>query len=390
MNLANDPDRMNTLESGAEEADEEGSSASFLQVAQKPRALLGFLQRHNLEAEKPDQITENSRQAVINILDGQGKTLHSTLLTALASQIAGQKGDPMYKVKILIEELITRLQKEAESEATQKGFCDKSLMEAEEKRDHAAEKIRELNNEMSGLETRRDELTEEISDLKTEITETKEKQDEAAKTRDEEKAENADSVTVAKEGLEALEKAIETLEDFYKDAQNEKVDLKFVQKGNGPKDDAPDSGFKGGEAYKGSEKSGGVLAMLDVIKSDFERTISETETAEAEAEQDHTAFMDESQKAIDGAKDAQTEKKSSLDDVEESLESATEDIGSQTLIIKGAIGELIELKATCIDTGMSYQERVERRQDEITALKKGLCVLTHFGELGAENAAENC
>jgi len=189
-----------------------------------------------------------------------------------------------------------------------------------------------------------------------------------------------------------LKRAIQTLEDFYANADKEKVDLELAQKGSGPADDAPDSGFDGGEAYKGSAaKGGGVLGMLDVIKSDFERTISETEKAEEQAEQDHTAFMDESQKAIDGAKDAKKEKKSSLDDAEEAMESAHEDLDSQTELLKSALGEYLEMKKTCIDTGMSYEERVERRQDEILALKKGLCVLVAMGEPGgAENAAANC
>jgi len=339
--------------------------------------------------------------AVVNVLNAAGDKLKSTLLTSLASQISGMKGkgkgdddgghDPMYKVKILIEELIGRLQQEAADEATQKGFCDKGLMEAEEKRDRAAEKIRELNTELSNLETREAELTEEIADLTAEITETEEKQEAATKERKEEKAENEDSITTANEGLDALKKAIQTLEDFYEGASKEKVDLKFIQRGIGPKDDAPDAGFDGGEAYKGNGKSGGVLGMLDVIKSDFERTISETEKAEEQAEQDHTAFMDESQKAIDGAKDAKKEKNSSLDDTEESMESANEDLDSQTELLKTALGEYLEMKKTCLDSGMSYEERVERREDEIQALKKALCVLVAMGEPGgAENAKASC
>lgn len=133
-----------------------------------------------------------------------------------------------------------------------------------------------------------------------------------------------------------------------------------------------------------------LLNLEDVIKSDFERTIDETEQAEKEAEQDHTAFMDESNKAKEGLEDAETEKKSSLDDTEEALESATADLESETGILKGAIEELLELKATCIDTGMTYEERVEAREEEIHALKKALCVLVNFEKLGPEKAAQIC
>lgn len=29
----------------------------------------------------------------------------------------------------------------------------------------------------------------------------------------------------------------------------------------------------------------------------------------------------------------------------------------------------------CIDTGMSYEERVQKREEEIAALKRALCIL---------------
>ncbi|CAK0895216.1 unnamed protein product, partial [Prorocentrum cordatum] len=61
-----------------------------------------------------------------------------------------------------------------------------------------------------------------------------------------------------------------------------------------PGDQAPDSGFDSGEAYTGAAGvEGGVLGMLEVIKSDFERTVTETEKDEREAAQEHLEFMTE-------------------------------------------------------------------------------------------------
>merc|ERR1719181_2769490 len=104
--------------------------------------------------------------------------------------------------------------------------------------------------------------------------------------RDEEKEENEGTITEAQEGKEAVEKAIKVLKEFYDKAKDNKV---LMQKG--PADDMPDAGFKPGEAYKGAQgASGGILGMLDVIKSDFERTISVTDKAEKEAAADFVEF----------------------------------------------------------------------------------------------------
>jgi predicted GNAT family acetyltransferase len=51
--------------------------------------------------------------------------------------------------------------------------------------------------------------------------------------------------------------------------------------------------------------------------------------------------------------------------------------GMQTAVdlLDKALQELEELKPTCIDTGMSYAERVKKREEEIKALEKALEIL---------------
>ena len=49
-----------------------------------------------------------------------------------------------------------------------------------------------------------------------------------------------------------------------------------------------------------------------------------------------------------------------------------------------AMQELEELKPACVDTGMSYEERVARREEEIEALKEALCILDKEGPVQTE------
>merc|ERR1712079_461710 len=186
-------------------------------------------------------------------------------------------------------ELIERLLTEAANEANQKGWCDKATKDAEQKREYAADEIAELNSEMADLEALIDKLTVELADLAKAIKELEEARETAEKERKEEKAENAAVVAEASAGLSAINQAIDIISKFYKSAKKEKVDLSLEQ---GPADDAPDAGFDIGEAYTGAQsESGGIIGMMEVMKSDFERTISETEAAEAQAEEEHLEFM---------------------------------------------------------------------------------------------------
>merc|ERR1719262_1038683 len=78
---------------------------------------------------------------VVNLIKRLAKDQHSQALSMLASKVAaayrssaaiGQ--DPFAKVKGLISEMIDRLMKEGEEEATHKAWCDKEMAESEKKK----------------------------------------------------------------------------------------------------------------------------------------------------------------------------------------------------------------------------------------------------------------
>merc|ERR1719490_455548 len=352
---------MEAVEAEAEQA--EGTPVGFLQTVR--RSLRG----------KPN---EDARGVVVELLRQQGSKLKSTLLTALASKIAA---DPFAKVKQLIQELIERLLTEAANEANQKGWCDKATADAEQKREYAAEEIASLNGEMAELEALINELTEALATLSEEIKELEAAQEKAEK-------ESAATVKEAQAGLSAISEAIDIISKFYKSAKKEKVDLSLAQ---GPADDAPDAGFEIGEAYTGAQsESGGIIGMMEVMKSDFERTISETEAAEAQAEEDHLEFMTETGKSLAEKKVATEEKSTQKDDASEKLEKADDNMSGQTKLLVTSISELLDLKPVCVDTGMSYKERVALREEEIEALKKADCILTAYQQYGPDGLSDAC
>merc|ERR1719463_885770 len=95
-----------------------------------------------------------------------------------------------------------------------------------------------------------------------------------------------DTLDKAKEGLAAVKDAYDVLASFYKGAGKAKVSLVQLQASpvQGP------AGSAGG-AYKGNQaKGGGIMAMLEVIISDFERTIKVTTKSEKEAAKAFTKF----------------------------------------------------------------------------------------------------
>jgi len=267
-------------------------------------------------------------------------------------------------------------------------LVDKATADATQKRTYAADEIEELNAKMAKLEALSAKLGEELATLATQIQELTDAQANADKERKAEKAENANTVSEAKAGLAAVKMAIDILDKFYKTSAKAKVDLSLAQ---GPLDDAPDAGFDNGEAYQGAgAESGGIIGMMEVIQSDFERTISETNKAEKAAQQDHLGFTTETQKSLAEKNMAQKEKTRLKDETDENFNDAEGELDSQSKILVTSIKELIELKAACIDTGMSYADRVAMREQEIASLKKALCILGAYAEFGPDGLSDAC
>merc|ERR1719498_1830874 len=213
----------------------------------------------------------------------------------------------------------------------------------------------DLNAKLAKLEALSDKLGEEIKELSDAIEKLNAARAEAEKNRKEEKEENTHTIMEAKAGLEAVTMAIDILDKFYKTA-----------------------------------KKGGIVGMLEVIQSDFERTIKETAEAEKKAAQDHLDFMTETGKSLQEKEVALKEKTKLKDEADQNIADSNEKLDSEMEIMVTTIKELIELKATCIDTGMSYAERVALREEEIAALKKALCILTAYAEYGPDGLSDAC
>merc|ERR1719456_195669 len=309
-------------------------------------------------------------------LVASGTKLKSQHLSALAMRV---QLDPFIKVKKLIQDLIERLVTEAAEEATKKGWCDTEMGKATHTRDSNMNTIMELNANLEGLEATKASLEEEISTLTTEIADLEDALTKQTKLRGEEKAENMDTLDKAKAGLAATKDAYDVLQAFYKKAAKGSVSL--IQAS--PVDaDAPAS-HSG--AYKGGQqKAGGILAMLDVIISDFERTIKVTTAAEKAAHREFVEFERTSKTSIASKETGKSQAESDLKSTDASIVTDMDDLDKHQKMLDDTLKELEDLKPACVDTGMSYADRVQKRKDEIDALKKALC------ELDPEKVEDMC
>merc|ERR1719343_1823006 len=192
--------------------------------------------------------------------------------------------------------------------------------------------------------------------------------------REAEHNENMETISTANDGLRAVNEAIDILSSFYKEAAKAEV---LIQ-ASPVDEDTQGAGFKG--AYKGKQvASKGIMGMLEVIKTDFERTIRVTEADEAKAHADFVLFDRASKSDISGKEMKKTLDEQDLKTTKATIAQKMNDLQAAMDRLDAALKVIEGLKPTCIDTGMSYEERVSKRDEEIAALKKALCILDEEG-----------
>jgi len=374
------PERKEDPRDSAEEDSLDGMDVdlSFVQLSQQPRMKIASLVK---QASKVTQTLSEAQQAakkekVIKSLVASGNKLGSANLAALAMRV---QADPFIKVKKLIQDLIERLVTEAAEEATKKGWCDTELGKATHTRDSNMDTIMELNAELEGLEATKAKLEEEIATLTTEIADLNDSLTKETKMRADEKAENMDTLDKAKAGLAATKDAYDVLTAFYKKSAKGKVSLIQASPVDADSPASPSGAYKGGQ-----QKAGGILAMLDVIISDFERTIKVTTKAEKASHREFVEFERTSKTSIASKETGKSQAESDLKSTDSKIAEGMDDLDKHQKMLDDVLKELEDLKPACVDTGMSYADRVQKRKDEIDALKKALC------ELDPEKVEDEC
>merc|ERR1719310_2148727 len=310
-------------------------------------------------AQNPSQLK------VAAYLKTQAVKINSRVLSALATRV---DADPFKKVKKMIKDLIVKLMEEAQAETEHKGWCDTEMSTNKHTREEKTEAVELLTADIDQLEASVSSLTDQIAELTKSVAELDEAVAKATAIRTEERAKNTQVIKEAQEAQVAVEKALKVLNDFYAKAAEA---TSFAQASHKAEpeifSDEPYTGM-GGE-------SGGVVGMIEVIQSDFARLESDTTAAEAVGQKEFDELMKDS-KIDKTEKTADLEHKQSLlQDHSQALQEKKADLAGTEKELHAAMAYYEKLKPSCVETGVSYEEKVKRREEEIDSLQTALRVL---------------
>jgi len=278
-----------------------------------------------------------------------------------AMQLAATAGnsDPFAKVKGLISDMIEKLMKEAGDDANHKAYCDKEYGETKEKLDELKYDIEKYTSKLDKSKSDSVTLKDEVSTLQNEIGKIIKSQAEADKLRKEENKVYIVSKADLEQGLSGVRLALKILREYYAN------DASLAQQ-------APEAPAVHSDS---SGAGGGIIGMLEVIESDFGKSLATTEMAEDAAATAYQKLSMENKmakklkeqdvefktKAAAGLDKAATELASDLDSTQTELD---------------AVLEYSEkIRAMCEVKPETYEERAGRRTAEIEGLKEALQIL---------------
>jgi hypothetical protein len=284
------------------------------------------------DSEDESDMQSEMRQKLVKTIQRLGKKFHSFGLMQLASVASS---DPFVKIRGLIEDMIAKLLKEAEEEATQKAFCDKEMGASKKSEAQKTATIEKLQARIDGNTAKIAELNDAVKTLEAEVADIDKAQAEATAIRNKEKTDNLAAIKDFRDSADAVVTAMGVLKSFYEggaliQTHSQRAVSRRPEFG-GAKTDA----------------ASGIISVLEVAESDFTRLLAETETEE-DAAADAYAKQTEENKVSKATKEADSKaKQSEVKSLTVQLGHAEEDHASVSTELDAVQAYIEKLKPQC-------------------------------------------
>lgn len=326
--------------------------------------------KSNSETEVEQKVRSHVSLAGVEIVDlvkQLAKKSQSTALSQLASKIAvvfkfGAQGgeDPFAKVKMLISDMIEKLESQNAEDGDQKAYCETELAKTEAKKEDLQAKIDAFTSKFDSSIAKSAQLKVAIQDLQAELAEMASAQAEAGKIRKLTHEEYLKSKKELEEGLAGVEKALTVLRDFYGDAS-------FTQRSAQPA--VP------GTYTKGSGSGTSIVEILEVVKSDFAKSLAEGEAQETDAASAFEQSTQENQVGTVTKEQAVKYKAKEYAALNKEIQQVGADKDEVLEQLSAVIDYLSKVKKKCTIEPETYEERKRRREAEIEGLKQAVQIL---------------
>merc|ERR1740129_2466947 len=258
-------------------------------------------------------------------------------------------GGQFDKIKGLIRDMISKLEGEADADASRKSWCDRNLADANQQKSDKTAEVSKLTSRIDVMSARSAQLKAEVAALQGELAKLAKSQLQLDSLRAEEKALYEQTRADLEKGLQGLKLALKILTEYY--ATDDK-------------------------AHSAAEGAGnGIINLLEVCESDFTRDLARVISDEdsAVSEYEDVSKQNEIEKTAKMQSVAYKNKES------KSLDADSSELSSDRSTVQAELDAteetLAKLGEQCIDKAETYAARKARHQAEIAGLREALNIL---------------
>jgi len=312
---------------------------------------------------------------VVGLVKKLAKEHHSAALAQLASRIGAvirfgaAGGDDVFaKVKSLITDMISKLESEAKSEATEKAYCDEELAKSEAKKSELEGVISRLTSKIDLAAAKSAGLKDDVKTLSAELATLSREQAEMDSIRAEEKAAFDTAKSELELGISGVQKALSVLKDYYQGGaafvQGSANFDAFMQQPAAPQKHSASSGA-----------GGSIIDILEVCESDFAKNLATEETEEADAVAVYEKTTQENKLSTTMKSQDAKYKTKEFKGLDKSISDLSGDRDTTSTELSAVLEYYGKIKGRCIAKPETYEERKARRASEVQGLKEALSIL---------------
>jgi len=297
----------------------------------------------------------------------------------------------------MIDNMVEVLTKEGLDDEKHKAFCTDEFEASADKMKDTQTEIAGLTASISELTDESATLTEDIATLTKEIASLDKAVATASEQRKDEHADYTQSLALSETAVELIAKAKNRLQKFYnptlykappktENTMEEKIieagSYSFIQKRALSTVHQPEPPETFGALYqKKTEKSGGVLALMDMITKELETDMKDAEFDEKSAQKEYGELMAESEESRAQDTKSITEKEASKATIEGKIVEAKESKTLSVSKLEEINNYIFDLHGSCDFIMENFDMRKEARTNEMESLKNAKAILAgaNFG-----------
>jgi len=318
--------------------------------------------------------TDLIKSEVITAIKGLARTSHSSALAQLASKISvvmqyggANQNDVFAKIKGLVNDMIAKLEKEAEEDAAEKAYCDEEMAKTEAKKQELDDEIAKLTSKIDKAAAKSTRLKGQVKEAQATLAALAKSTAEMNKLRQEQNADYKTAKADLELGLGGVQKALEVLREYYGGAAAMIQDSSFGAFMQQP--------AKPAKHEKSGGAGGSIIGILEVCESDFSKNLAAEEAQESDSLEAYEQQTQENKiTKVTNEQDVKykTQEFKGLDKEITELTGDKDTSGTELAAVMEYYGKI---KDRCVAKPETYEERTKRRNAEIEGLKQALQIL---------------